>query len=228
MFLSPAAGQLAITRRTIHPYCSHYSSFSWYFGSIAGEAALGQGRGFSPVDSEAVPAVDRAGADSEATIRMTALVGLAEAIPVVEARPAIGNGLMEQLLEQLTTRVTKTFGDRLVSVILYGSAASPDYSGTYSDLNILCVLTQVTTAELRDSEPIFQWWRKQGNPSPLLLSQDEVRHSTDCFAIEFHDMRERRKLLAGTDIIESLVVDESFYRGFRCRGRLSGFSVTGK
>ncbi|MBI3210903.1 MAG: hypothetical protein HYZ37_18620 [Candidatus Solibacter usitatus] len=119
---------------------------------------------------------------------------------------------MQDLLDQLRDRLNKTFGDRLVSVILYGSAASSDYSGSHSDLNILCVLTQVTIRELSDSEPIFHWWRKKGNPSPLLLSEEEVAGSTDCFAIEFHDMRERRKVLAGKDVIEGLAIDQSFYR----------------
>lgn len=119
---------------------------------------------------------------------------------------------MDKILQQLTERLTKTFGDRLVAVILYGSAASGDYHGDFSDLNVLCVLTQVTTTELQDSEAIFHWWRQQGNPSPLLLSEEEVRTSTDCFPIEFWDMKERRRVLSGKDVIEPLVIDESFYR----------------
>jgi len=98
-----------------------------------------------------------------------------------------------------------------VSVILYGSAASGDHHGEFSDLNVLCVLTRVTPAELRACEPIFKWWR-DGNPSPLLLSEEEVRSSTDCFPIEFHDMQERRRVLFGQDVIEKLQIDKTFYR----------------
>jgi hypothetical protein len=74
------------------------------------------------------------------------------------------------------------------------------------------VLTRVTPAELADAEPIFKWWRAQGNPSPLLLSEEEVRDSTDCFPIEFHDMVERRRVLFGPDVVEKLVIDKTFYR----------------
>ncbi|MBI3683301.1 MAG: hypothetical protein HY235_23255 [Acidobacteria bacterium] len=119
---------------------------------------------------------------------------------------------MERLLTQLTERLTGTFGTRLVSVILYGSAASGEYDGEFSDLNVLCVLSRVTTTELKDSEPVFRWWRQLGHPAPLLLSEEEVRSSTDCFAIEFHDIREHRKVLAGIDVIEGLEIDNSFYR----------------
>ena len=40
----------------------------------------------------------------------------------------------------------------------------------------------------RLGEDIFRWWREQGSPSPLLLSENEVATSTDCFPIEFHDI----------------------------------------
>src|SRR5579862_5174020 len=119
---------------------------------------------------------------------------------------------MEQKLQELVDRLRKAERDRLVSVILYGSAAAGNHHAEYSDLNVLCVLTRVTPAELADAEPIFKWWRAQGNPSPLLLSEQEVLTSTDCFPIEFHDMQERRQVLFGKDVIEGLPVEKTFYR----------------
>ena len=100
----------------------------------------------------------------------------------------------------------------MISVILYGSAAAGDHHGEYSDFNVLCVLSQVTPAELGACEPVFRWWREQGNAAPLLLSEEEVRTSTDCFPIEFHDMKERRQVLFGKDVIETLAIDNVFYR----------------
>jgi hypothetical protein len=70
----------------------------------------------------------------------------------------------------------------------------------------------VNPEALAASEPVMNWWRAKGNPSPLLLTEQEVLTSTDCFPIEFHDMQERRRVLFGKDIIESLVVDRTFYR----------------
>ncbi len=71
---------------------------------------------------------------------------------------------------------------------------------------------EVTPRELGDSAAIFRWWQKLGNPSPLLLSREEVRTSTDCFPIEFHDIKERHRVLAGEDVVQNLEVDDSFYR----------------
>jgi hypothetical protein len=120
--------------------------------------------------------------------------------------------MIQQQLDDLVERLRKVHPDRLISVVLYGSAAGSDYHGEYSDLNVLCVLTEVSPAALGDSEPIFKWWRGRGNPSPLLLSEEEVRTSTDCFPIEFHDMAERRRVLFGKDVIEGLPIDKVFYR----------------
>ena len=119
---------------------------------------------------------------------------------------------MEKLLNELVERLRKAYGDRLVSVVLYGSAAVGDHSGSYSDINIFCALTKVSPRELADAEPVFRWWREKDNPSPLLMSVDEVRTSTDCFPIEFHDIKERSRVIFGEDLISSLDIDDSFYR----------------
>jgi len=116
------------------------------------------------------------------------------------------------LLNQLVERLQKAYEDGLVSVVLYGSAAVGDHHGRFSDINILCVLKQVTPRELGDSEAVFRWWRDKGNPSPLLMSAEEVRTSTDCFPIEFNDIRERHRVLFGEDVVEGLVVGTVFYR----------------
>ena len=119
---------------------------------------------------------------------------------------------MDKVLNQLVERLQKAYGERLVSVVLYGSAAAGDHSAKFSDFNILCVLSAITPRELGQSEEIFQWWREQGSPSPLLLSEHEVATSTDCFAIEFLDIQQRHQVLHGKDVVSGLEVDRAFYR----------------
>jgi hypothetical protein len=115
-------------------------------------------------------------------------------------------------LDQLVERLRKALGSDLVSVVLYGSAAVGDHNENFSDYNVLCVLSQLTPAQLGATEMIFRWWREQGNPSPLLLTEDEVRTSTDCFAIEFHDIKEHHRILHGADLVSALAIDRCFYR----------------
>jgi hypothetical protein len=123
-----------------------------------------------------------------------------------------GEHRLQDKLSELVRRLEAAFGSHLVSAILYGSAAMDDWHAESSDVNVLCVLDQLSRHELAQSEPVFRWWRQQGNPPPLLMSQEEVRASTDCFPMEFHDMQEHRRVLYGQDVIQHLDVDRSFYR----------------
>src|SRR4051812_10570218 len=111
----------------------------------------------------------------------------------------------------LVGRLSGQLKSQLVSVILYGSAAMGDWEST-SDINVLCVVDNLSASELSKCEPVFQWWKGLGNPAPLLLTAHEVRSSTDCFPMEFHDMRDHRRVLHGTDVIQDLEIDWSFYR----------------
>ena len=118
----------------------------------------------------------------------------------------------DKVLNQLVEKLQKAYGDRLVSVVLYGSAADGDHHPKYSDFNVLCVLSAITPRELGESTEIFRLWRELGSPSPLLLAEREVATSSDCFAIEFLDIQHQHRLLYGKDVVSTLVVGRSFYR----------------
>ena len=119
---------------------------------------------------------------------------------------------MDKLLQQLVDKLQKAYAGDLVSVILYGSAATGEHHAKFSDYNVLCVLKQIAAHELEAAEDIFRWWREQGSPAPMLLTEYELTTSTDCFAIEFHDLKKHHRVLYGTDVLEGLAVDDSFYR----------------
>jgi predicted nucleotidyltransferase len=115
-------------------------------------------------------------------------------------------------LKELVEKLEHAYQDRLVSVVLYGSGASGNHDPNLSDLNVLCVLKQITPRELGDGEPILRWWRERGHPSPLLMTEEEVHNSADSFPIEFRDMQDHRNVLHGIDVIAHLHVDTKNYR----------------
>lgn len=121
---------------------------------------------------------------------------------------------MEKQLDSLVEKLTAAFGDRIISVVLYGSAAAGDWQQHASDLNIMCVLSAITVQEMKLAEPIFEWWIKQGNLPPVLMTEQEVARSADCFPMEFHDIQERRRVLLGRDVAAGLNIDFTYYRAF--------------
>src|SRR5579862_4931573 len=110
-------------------------------------------------------------------------------------------------LDSLIERLRAALGGDLTSVVLYGSAAVGDHDPKFSDYNVLCVLSSVTPVQLGATESIFRWWRGEGNPAPLLLTEHEVGSSTDCFPIEFEDIKAHHRILYGRDVVASIAID---------------------
>lgn len=148
---------------------------------------------------------------SEDTIPAADSADLAAATLAAVALRATGE-TMQGVLNELVEKLDKAHGKALTSVILYGSTALETGKDAYSDHNVLCVLDDITPHELAASEPVFRWWRDMGNPAPLLLSIAEVNTASDCFPMEFHDIKARRRILHGADVFEPVQIDDSFYR----------------
>jgi hypothetical protein len=118
---------------------------------------------------------------------------------------------MEKLLSQLVQKLQKAYGDRLISVVLYGSAACGDYQPKFSDINVLCVLEAIALRELAACEEISRWWRERGNAALMLMTEREVSESADCFAVEFTGIQRSHRLLYGKDVVSMLAIGRQFY-----------------
>lgn len=119
---------------------------------------------------------------------------------------------MEKLLNELVSRLKSAYGDNLVSVVLYGSAATGEYHEKFSDLNVLCVLKSIGVRELEKGEEAVGWWLKQKQPLPLFLSREEVDNSCDAFPIEFLDIQQNHRILYGEDVVEKIEVKTPQHR----------------
>ncbi len=119
---------------------------------------------------------------------------------------------MEKDLNQLVERLRAGAGTNLKSVVLYGSAASGEFHPKYSDLNVLCVLERLDSAELEKLHPAASWWAKEGHPAPLVFSLEALRGSTDLFPIELLDIKASRRVLYGEDLFASLDVPLALHR----------------
>jgi len=102
-------------------------------------------------------------------------------------------------LETFATRVAESLGPRLVSLLLYGSGARQRgaESGEQASMNTLLIVDRVD-ADLfsRVGAPVRDWVSAQ-HPPPLVLTDQEWRDSADAFPIEYEDIREAHRVLAG-------------------------------
>ena len=103
-------------------------------------------------------------------------------------------------------------GPNLECVALFGSAASGEFHADYSDLNILCVVRELSAAELAKLAPAIVSWTKSKFPAPLIFSRAELERSADVFAIEMLDVRQRHRILYGEDIFAGMNVPMDRHR----------------
>jgi hypothetical protein len=117
----------------------------------------------------------------------------------------------EKDLSELVTRLKQAAGANLRAVVLYGSAADHDFH-EHSDLNVLCVLHQLTGTDVESLRAVGLWWWRKGHPPPLLFTLKELHDSADIFAVELLDMKARHRMLAGEDFFPQLEVPMSLHK----------------
>ena len=119
---------------------------------------------------------------------------------------------MESQLKEFLDRLQPATGVNLVSVVLYGSAATGEFRAGQSDLNILCLVNHTDAKDLESLHAISEWWIKKGNHPPLIFTRDELNRSADVFAIELLDMKASHRILYGPDFLSDLEVPLRLHR----------------
>ena len=110
----------------------------------------------------------------------------------------------QDVFVDLTEDYRQVFGKDLVSLILYGSAASGHYVKGKSDINLLVVLTKEGINRLEDSLAIVKQWKKNRVAVPLVMTKAFIESSLDCYPIEFLNMKNSHILIHGEDVLEQL------------------------
>ena len=113
------------------------------------------------------------------------------------------------------------FGDDLISIILYGSAAGPDYRPGKSDINFMIVLSEEGIERLDRAFRLVETWQKRKVAIPLFLTQLYVESSQDVFPIEYLNFQRNHVLVYGRDILNELSFDPQFVR-LQCEREIKG------
>jgi len=112
----------------------------------------------------------------------------------------------EKQIDEFVSRMKQAAGQNLQSIVLYGSAATGEFQADFSNLNLLCILRETSFSKLSAISPVVEWWHRQKNPAPLIMTQEELEHSTDVFSIEFLDMQHHHRVLFGDELLRSLQI----------------------
>lgn len=124
----------------------------------------------------------------------------------------------KDVLNDFIEKLKSIYREGLVSVILYGSAASGEYSAKVSNINLLVILTDTSLENLSKASKFIMRSRFK-DLEPLFFTEDYIRRSLDVFPIEFLDMRENYSVLYGNNILKNLKIDIKNLR-FQCEQEL--------
>jgi hypothetical protein len=110
----------------------------------------------------------------------------------------------QDIFVPLTQDYLKVFGNDLVSLIVYGSAAGSYYVKGKSDINLLAVLTPEGMDRLEDSLDVVKNWRKRRVATPWVMTREFIEKSLDCYPIEFLNLQTNHILIHGEDVLAPL------------------------
>jgi len=113
---------------------------------------------------------------------------------------------MENKLDEFVQRMKNAAPDNLRAVVLYGSAATGEFHEGHSNVNLLCLVENGDPVRLEPFHSTVEWWTGKGHPAPLIFTMEELRHSSDIFAIELLDMQARHKMLFGQEFLSGIAV----------------------
>jgi hypothetical protein len=115
--------------------------------------------------------------------------------------------MAKMTLDQLVAQLQLAFGAELKAVVLYGSAARGTHQPGRSDQNVLVLVDRITVETLTREAAIAAAWGEAGNPPPLTMTVGEWRGSADVFPIEYADLLDAHRVLAGTLPLEGVRVE---------------------
>jgi len=121
-------------------------------------------------------------------------------------------------IDEFVRGLEDVYKEDLVSVILYGSAASGEFVDEHSNLNLLIVLKDAGLENIKKSAAVVNKGKFRMF-MPLFFNRDYITSSTDVFPVEFLDMKENYVLLAGEDVLKDITVDLKNLR-FQCEHEL--------
>ena len=126
-----------------------------------------------------------------------------------------------EIKQTLVCRLTREFKDNLLSVVMFGSAATPRYVPGKSDINIVIVVRDDSVRSLKELNRIEREWNSRGVVFSFFFTPENIRNSLDVFPLEFSEIKKDHIVFFGPDFFKDLEIGPSFLR-LQCERELKG------
>jgi hypothetical protein len=102
--------------------------------------------------------------------------------------------------------------EKVHSVYVTGSAVTPDFRESTSDVNSLIVLNDLHFEFFKFLAPLGKKFKSKGVAAPLVMTPSYIQDSLDVFPMEFLEPRLIHKTALGPDIVQNLEIDPVLLR----------------
>ncbi len=125
---------------------------------------------------------------------------------------------IQKAVDGFVANLKNIYSDQLVAIVLYGSAASGEYAGRHSNVNLAVILKDTSIQSLKKASRFINK-NRFSIINPLFFTEDYIKKSTDVFPIEFLDIKENHIILYGKDAFGDLQIGIKNLR-FQCEQEL--------
>jgi hypothetical protein len=130
------------------------------------------------------------------------------------SRPAAPRPCSAQA-DRVVAALRGVFRDRLRSVVAYGPQID-DGGRVLSDapgsLSCLALVSSLTVADLEACAARAHGWQREGIATPLLLPQEEFRHSLDAFPLEYAEILRAHEVVFGDSPFQGATIERADLR----------------
>ncbi len=123
--------------------------------------------------------------------------------------------------EALVADLTKAFGNNLLSVVMFGSAATERYVPGKSDINIILIVKDESVQALSGLNRLEKKWKCRKVVFSFFFTSEYINNSLDSYPLEFLEIQKEHLLLHGNDFFKDLKVSRMFLR-LQCERELKG------
>ena len=127
----------------------------------------------------------------------------------------------KRVFSDVTADYKAVFGNDLVAIVLYGSAAGPDFQPGSSDINFMVVLTEAGIRHIDQAFGLVDKWGKRGAAIPLFLTESYIESSLDVFPMEYLGFQRKHIQIYGKNILKDLAFKSQYVR-LQCEREVKG------
>lgn len=114
---------------------------------------------------------------------------------------------LEQTAQAIARDLQKTYGNDLICFAMFGLCAVDGAQFDGGDVQFLVVLKSLSYDLLASGLRISKRWRSKRLDPPWFVDHEFLNKSSDVFPMEFMEMREAYKVIAGEDVLQAIQVD---------------------